>query len=287
MRQCARDADIRVNQASFRPMCLIACAWNVHPSFPLVLVANRDEFHARPTAALAPWDDHPQILGGRDLEAGGGWLAIDRTRPRLAAVTNVREPASPIPRASRGRLVSDYLSGDESAVGFAELRRADGDRYGPFNLLLWDGEELVVTTNRLKPRWETLAWGIHGLSNGGIEQPWPKTQRLMARLESWIESVDSRAAEPNLDPLYEALADQHRPDDAALPETGIGLERERLLSTAFIRLPGYGTRASQIVLIGRDGRTLFAERRFVDGGVPAGEQRLDFMRPSELKAPQR
>lgn len=259
-------------------MCLIACAWNAHPLYPLVLVANRDEFHARPTASLGVWDEQPQILGGRDLEAGGAWLALDRHRPRLAAVTNVREPAPPLPRASRGRLVSDYLSGDESAVGYAELRRVDGDDYGPFNLLLWDGEELVMATNRPQPHWETVAPGIHGLSNGGLDAPWPKTRQLMARLTAWLTSADAGAAEPNLDPLYAALADEQRPADAELPDTGVGIERERLLSTAFIRLPGYGTRASQIVLIGRDGRTVFAERRFSDGGLPAGEQRLDFMR---------
>ncbi len=263
-------------------MCLIACAWNAHPLYPLVLVANRDEFHARPTASLGVWDEQPQILGGRDLEAGGGWLALDRHRPRLAAVTNVREPAPSMPRASRGRLVSDYLNGDESAVGFAELRRVDGNDYGPFNLLLWDGEELVMATNRLKPRWETVASGIHGLSNGGLDAPWPKTRQLMARLADWLASidvgVDADGAGPNLDPLYAALADEQRPADAELPDTGVGIDRERLLSTAFIRLPGYGTRASQIVLIRRDGRTLFTERRFADGGRPAGEQQLDFMR---------
>lgn len=259
-------------------MCLIACAWNVHPSFPLVLVANRDEFHARPTAPLAPWDDQPQIIGGRDLEAGGGWLALDRSRPRLAAVTNFREPASATPLRSRGQLVSDYLGGKESAAGYAELRRIDGNRYGPFNLLLWDGKELVIATNRRSPHWKTMAPGIHGLSNGSFEQPWPKTRRLMARLEAWLASADADPEAPDLDPLYRALADQQRPDDAELPDTGFGLERERLLSTAFIRLPGYGTRASQIVLIGRDGRTRFVERRFAEDGVPAGEQRLDLVR---------
>lgn len=259
-------------------MCLIACAWNTHPDYPLVLVANRDEFHARPTAQLGVWDDHPQIVGGRDLEAGGGWLAVDRGRPRLAAVTNVREGAPPTPRVSRGRLVRDYLSGDESAVSYAELRRVDGDDYGPFNLLLWDGEELVMATNRLKPRWETVAPGVHGLSNGGLDAPWPKTRLLMARLDAWLQSAAARAAEPELSPLFDALADQQQPDDAELPDTGIGIERERLLSTAFIRLPGYGTRASQVVMVDRQGRTLFAERRFADGGVPAGEQRLRFTR---------
>ena len=263
-------------------MCLIAFAHNVHPSCPLVLLANRDEFHARPTAPLAPWDDHPDILGGRDLEARGGWLALDRRRPRLAAVTNVRETPATRPLLSRGALVRDFLSGDELAVSFAEQRRVDGNDYGPFNLLLWDGDDLIVATNRLKPRWEAVQAGVHGLSNGSFDQPWPKTRRLVTALSGWLDSPAGRASGPNedvdLESLYAALADEHRPADAELPDTGIGIERERILSTAFIKLPGYGTRASQIVMIGRDGRTLFAERRFGENGSLVGEQRQVFKR---------
>jgi uncharacterized protein with NRDE domain len=263
-------------------MCLIAFASNVHPSCPLVLIANRDEFHARPTAALGPWDGAPQIVGGRDLEAGGGWLAIDRQRPRLAAVTNVREVAPPPglvgPFQSRGALVHDYLAGDDAAACVAEMRRVDGNDYGPFNLLLWDGEELIVATNRPKPRWETVGTGVHGLSNGSFEGPWPKTRRLIAGLSAWLALDAGRAARPDertdLAPLYALLADEHRADDADLPDTGFGLERERLLAPAFIRLPGYGTRASQIVIIGRDGQRLFAERRYGAEGVLLGETRL-------------
>ena len=147
-------------------MCLIAFAWNAHPDFPLVLVANRDEFHARPTAPLAPWTDAPDILGGRDLQAGGGWLALRRGQQRLAAVTNIREALPVLPQLSRGQLVRDYVSGDDCAVTFAEMRRVDGNDYGGFNLLLWDGADLIYATNRLKPRWETVTPGIHGISNG-------------------------------------------------------------------------------------------------------------------------
>jgi uncharacterized protein with NRDE domain len=263
-------------------MCLIAFAYNVHPACPLVLIANRDEFHARPAAPLGPWDEHPDILGGRDLQAGGGWLAIDRRRPRLAAVTNVREALPPPPARSRGDLVRGFLAGDDLAVAFAELRRVDGNDYGPFNLLLWDGEDLIVATNRLKPRWETVEPGVHGLSNGSFDQPWPKTRRLTAALGDWLGSPAGRASLPDdavdLEPLYAALADEHRPDDSELPDTGMGIERERLLSSAFIKLPGYGTRASQIVMLGRDGRTLFAERRFGADGALIGEARVVVVR---------
>ncbi|HET7796941.1 MAG TPA: NRDE family protein, partial [Nevskia sp.] len=145
-------------------------------------------------------------------------------------------------------------------------------------LLLWDGEELVVATNRLKPCWETVSPGVHGLSNGAFDQPWPKTTRLSAALSAWLAANDPTAPNLDLAPLYAALADEHRPDDAALPNTGVGIERERVLSTAFIRLPGYGTRASQIVIIGADGRTLFAERRYGEDGGVTGEQRIEFQR---------
>lgn len=259
-------------------MCLIAFAYHVHPACPLVLIANRDEFHGRPAAPLGPWQDHPDILGGRDLQAGGGWLAIDRRRPRLAAVTNFREATPPQPAQSRGELVRGFLAGDDLAVAFAELRRVDGNDYGPFNLLLWDGDDLIVATNRPKPHWEAVQPGIYGLSNGRFESPWPKTRQLVAALRQWLDSPAGRSALPDeaagLEPLYTALADEHRPADRELPDTGIGLERERMLASAFIKLPGYGTRASQIVMFGRDGRALFAERRFgADGGL-VGEARV-------------
>jgi uncharacterized protein with NRDE domain len=255
-------------------MCLIAYAWNAHPSWPLVLVANRDEFRDRPAAALAPWTDDERILGGRDLEADGGWLAIRRDVRKLAAVTNVREIPLAKPDKSRGLLVADYLRGDESAVGYAELRRMDGNDYGPFNLMLWDGEDLVLATNRLKPRWENAAHGVRGLSNGRLESVWPKTARVSAALAAWLKQL-GRGDEPDLEPLFEALADQTPTPDAELPDTGIGLERERMLSSPFIHLPGYGTRASSVVLVGLGGQTIFAERSLDANGQSLGLVRIE------------
>ncbi len=254
-------------------MCLIAFAWNAHPDFPLVLVANRDEFHARPTAPLAPWTDAPDILGGRDLQAGGGWLALRRGQQRLAAVTNIREALPVLPQLSRGQLVRDYVSGDDCAVTFAEMRRVDGNDYGGFNLLLWDGADLIYATNRLKPRWETVTPGIHGISNGPMDEPWPKTTRLTASLREWLGGLVF-STEPEIEPLFSALADERRPLDAELPDTGVGIERERVLSPPFIRLPGYGTRASSVILISRDGRALFVERSFGENGTRGEERRL-------------
>lgn len=254
-------------------MCLIAFAWQAHPRFPLILIANRDEFHARPTAALGPWPDAPDVLGGRDLREGGGWLALNARQRRLAAVTNVREAIpDPPPPLSRGQLVREFVIGNDLAVSFAEMRRVDGNLYGGFNLMLWDGEDLIVATNRLKPRWEAVSPGLHGISNGAFDAPWPKTARLVAALSDWLSAVPA-AGVPDIEPLFTALADEQRPADAALPDTGIGLERERMLSSPFIRLPGYGTRASSVVLIGRDGEALVVERSFDEAGTRGEEHR--------------
>ncbi len=252
-------------------MCLIAIGWNVHPEYPLVLIANRDEFHARPTAPLAPWTDAPMVLGGRDLKEGGGWLALRRERRRLAAVTNVREPTTDASLRSRGRLVQNYIVGDDSAVVYAEQLRVDANAYGPFNLLLWDGEELILATNCPKPHWESVPSGLHGISNGSFDAPWPKTSRVMDGLQDWLDGRD----DADIEPLFVALTDEQRAPDAELPDSGIGLERERMLSAPFIRLPGYGTRASSVVLVHRSGRTLFVERSFGELGTPAGERRFE------------
>lgn len=256
-------------------MCLIAFAWNAHPRYPLILVANRDEFHARPAAPLAAWSDAPDVLGGRDLKEGGGWLALSRAHPRLAAVTNVREPQVAIAPRSRGALVRDFVAGVDCAVAFAETLRVVGNDYGPFNLLLWDGEDLIYATNRLKPRWETVPRGIYGLSNGGFDAPWPKACRLTAALRQWLGRIDSPdAAEPDLEPLFAALADETIAADAELPNTGVGIETERRLSPPFIRGSAYGTRASSVVLVDRAGHAVFAERSFGPDGRRGETRRL-------------
>jgi len=256
-------------------MCLIAFAWDAHPDYALVVIANRDEYHARPTAPLAPWTDAPQVLGGRDLKEGGGWLALRSERPKLVAVTNVREPLPTTPKRSRGALVRDFITEQGCAASFAERHRIDGDHYAGFNLLLWDGEELIYETNRPTPHWESVTAGVYGISNGAFDPPWPKTLRLTQRLKTLLTEMPRDSA-PALEPLFAALADEQRAPDAEVPQTWVGFERERQLSSAFIRLPGYGTRASSVVLIGRDGKGLFAERSFDGEGALAGEHSETF-----------
>ena len=254
-------------------MCLISFAWNAHPEYTLVLAANRDEFHGRPSAPLAPWADAPGVIGGRDLREGGSWLALSAAS-RLAAVTNVREPHLAAAPHSRGELVKDFVSGSAAAAEQAARVHAAGDAYGPHNLLLWDGRQLVFVSNRNQAQPRPVQPGIHGISNGPYDAPWPKTQRLSASLGEWL-SARGNAGTEDIEPLLEALADERGASDAELPQTGVGLEMERLLAPAFIRSERYGTRASTVLLIRRDGGATLFERSFGPDKKPLGEVRLE------------
>lgn len=249
-------------------MCLIAFAWNNHPRWRLVLAGNRDEFHARPSAPLARWDDAP-IIGGRDLEAGGSWLGVTDAG-RCCVVTNVRDPRDPQLGVSRGMLVTDYLGGDADAVAHARQLLSSVAGYRPFNLLTFDAQAAFYLGNRPNPRAQVVTSGVHGLSNADFNTPWPKTRALMQHLQHWVDDGN----ETDIAPLFEALADERTAPEAQLPDTGIGLERERWLSAAFIRGADYGTRASTVVLIGHDGGGMMAERRFGPNGHFIGESRL-------------
>lgn len=265
-------------------MCLIALAWRMHPRYRLILAANRDEFHARPTLPLAEWEDAPQIVGGRDALHGGSWLAL-RGR-RLAAVTNVRRPPQQEGR-SRGELVADFVRGDADAAAAMRALADEAAQYRPFNLLVHDGDSLAFASNRSDTAsagtasWpafatRTLDPGIHGVSNGPLDAPWPKTTMLMAKLGEWIaaSAADLSADNaPDLEPIFAALADTTLAADDRLPDTGIGLERERFLSPAFIAHPTYGTRASTVVLIAED-RVDIIERQFGPESLFLGERRI-------------
>jgi uncharacterized protein with NRDE domain len=255
-------------------MCLVSIAWKQSERYPLVIAANRDEYHARPTLPVREWDDAPGVFGGRDLRAGGGWLALSRDG-RLAAVTNVREGQRVSTGTSRGLLVSEFLrrGAGAGAVAEAERRHAEAGQFGPYNLLLWDGRDLVHATNRPAASWQLLPPGLHGVSNGALNSPWPKLQRVAAALRHWLQQPASDS-DPDVSSLLGALADVSVAPDAELPDTGVGLETERRLAPPFIRGAEYGTRASSVVLVGRDGRTLFVERNYDPGGVRTGEERI-------------
>lgn len=255
-------------------MCLIALAWKVHPRYPLALIANRDELHARPTAPAGFDPEAPHVYGGRDLVAGGGWLQAS-TRGRLAAVTNVRNglSAQEAPR-SRGSLVRDFVRAGEGAMESVRALEQEASQFGPFNLLLWDGHDLAFASNQPRPQHAPVAPGIHAMSNGAFDAPWPKSTFATRALEAWIGSIADDAEDagipPDIEPLFSALADRGIAPDSDLPDTGVGIELERTLSPPFVLDSRYGTRCSSVVLVG-DGGILFAERRFGPDGAQQGE----------------
>jgi uncharacterized protein with NRDE domain len=251
-------------------MCVIAFACNVHPRWRLLLVGNRDEAHARPSAPLDRWTDAPDLIAGRDLEAGGTWMGV-RAPGRACVVTNVRDPGARRDRASRGWLVTDFLKGGDSAARHAVALEATATRYRPFNLLLFDVEAARFVSNDPDVRARTVADGVHGLSNGDLDAPWPKVKRAVAALEGWMA-----AGADDFAPLFEAFADEMPAPDAALPDTGVGIELERVLSPVFVRGERYGTRATTLIALSHDGGGLIEEHRFGPDGVVQGQTALRF-----------
>jgi uncharacterized protein with NRDE domain len=250
-------------------MCLIAFAWQSHPHYPLVVVANRDEYLDRPAVPAHWWHDATDLLAGRDLEAGGTWMGLARNG-RFAALTNYRDPSQRRTGApSRGKLVRDALEGRNDTVTTLEHIAADSARYAGFNLLVGDGDTLGIhesTTGSVR----LLEPGIYGLSNHLLDTPWPKLARARSHLAALLPRL------PHEQGVLELLRDDTLVADPHLPDTGVSLEWERLLSPAFIRAPGYGTRCSSLVLVGRDGRTHFREWTWDGDGLPRSEVVHDF-----------
>ncbi|MCM2358585.1 MAG: NRDE family protein [Geobacteraceae bacterium] len=237
-------------------MCLIVFATDCHPRYRLVLAANRDEYFSRPTAPAAFWEDAPHVLAGRDLLAGGTWLGVTRER-RLAAVTYYREPSKPVHQLpSRGMLAADFLKGTMTPAEYREQLQREEGKYGGFNLLFGDDSGLCYHANRGEGS-SRVAAGIHGLSNGLLDTPWPKVVAARKRLEHLLR--DGTVAP---DELFALLADRGAYPDPQLPDTGFGIERERTLSPIYVSGNEYGTRSSTVILIGRDNRVEFLERTF-------------------------
>jgi uncharacterized protein with NRDE domain len=251
-------------------MCLILVAWQVHPDWPLVVAANRDEFCARRSAGADFWSDHPGVLAGRDLEAGGTWLGISRTG-RFAALTNYRDPAANRPDApSRGHLVADFLTGRLGIDDYlAALSPAD---YNGFNLLLGDatGNGRLLAFSNVSMEKHELAPGVYGLSNALLDTPWPKVGAGKTALEAAL------AALPDETGLWRLLRDDTIHPDDALPATGVPLAWERLLSAAFIRGAGYGTRCSTVLKVGADGTASFDEQSWLPGNRSGVRHRFRF-----------
>lgn len=235
-------------------MCLILFAYRIHPKYRLIVAANRDEFYARPTAPLDFWQDYPEVLAGRDLAQRGTWMGVTSIG-RFAAITNFRDPQSIKSSApSRGELVSDYLIGEMGPRGYLEQLTATAHRYNGFNLLAGDADQLCYYSNYDKDI-HSLTPGIYGLSNHLLDTNWPKVARGKAQLTKIIQAHDN----PSDEALFSVLQDQTAAADDHLPNTGVDLAWERILSSIFIASPEYGTRSSSVLKIDMKGKMKFSE----------------------------
>ncbi|WP_439567319.1 NRDE family protein [Sphingopyxis sp.] len=229
-------------------MCVVALAWQVHADWPLILIGNRDEFHARPAAPLSEWDDGSGIVAGRDIQAGGTWLGVHRPSGRVVVVTNVRGAMPDPAKDSRGALVVDMLRGTGR---FAAPVAADLDRCNAFNLFAVGGGQARLLTNRPQPRIAALGPGVHALANEPVDTPCPRAERLRSALAA---VVDARADPQGLLDTLTATSDP----------------------ALFLRGDVYGTRASTLLAVATDGTAKMIERRYEAGGRPVGTTALQY-----------
>lgn len=245
-------------------MCTILFSWKSTKNENLVLLANRDEFYRRPTKTAHWWEDFPDILAGRDMQAGGTWMGINKNG-RIAAITNYRKFPMESYATSRGDLVKRFLTGRESQDSFLNFLNEKGDQYDGFNLIFGNLDEIHYFSNR--GNHQLLKPGLYGLSNHLLDTPWPKVANGKKKFQEILENGN-----PDKEHFFELLSDKERARDIDLPDTGIGLEKERMLSSIFIKSPDYGTRLSTVLRIDKSGLVDFHERSF----VPENENKFSF-----------
>ena len=249
-------------------MCLAVVALRAHPRYPLVIAANRDEYHQRPTQPAHWWSEG--WLAGRDLEAGGTWLGIDRAG-RWALLTNVREGGRRDPNApSRGGLVTGLLAAALPIAQALPATVASGARHNGFNLLAGERDHAYWGSNRTALT-RALDSGIHGLSNDLLDTPWPKVKNTKRAIAAWCAGGDALLA-----PLLAILGVREVADDAELPSTGVTLAMERMLSAPFIVSDNYGTRSSTVIAIDCEDRARMIERSFDPQGHATGDVDVEF-----------
>ncbi|MDG1581241.1 NRDE family protein [Pseudomonas sp. GOM6] len=252
-------------------MCLIVFAWRPDHALPLVLAANRDEFYARSSLPLGEWSDMPGLFAGRDLQAGGTWLGVNR-KGRFAALTNIRDPHQAQGLHSRGELAVEFLRGERDAETFlAELQPRLG-LYSGFNLLLGDRHALYYFNSK-EGQARRLQAGLYGLSNAELDTPWPKVLRASEKLAAALNT-------PQPEQLLALMRDRQQPPRSLLPDTGIGLDWEQLLSSMFIVGPGYGTCSSNALLLDSGGGVTLVEQRYDTQGQIAGESAIQLPAPA-------
>jgi|JI10StandDraft_1071094.scaffolds.fasta_scaffold166571_1 uncharacterized protein with NRDE domain len=237
-------------------MCILFLAIEQHRDYPLIILANRDEFQQRPTTIAHFWKEYPDLLAGRDEKEGGTWLGLTR-QGRISAITNYRDiPLHKEGRQSRGLLVREYLTSNTSSADYLDLLVANKDKYNPYNILIGNREELFVYNN-VSNQTQKLETGFHGLSNAYLNSPWPKISRGIEGLKNYI--LNSKLEKED---LFTIMKDETKAPDSLLPDTGVGLEKERFLSSIFLQDQVYGTRSTAILLFDRHNAVSFYERTY-------------------------
>lgn len=251
-------------------MCLIIFNWEPDSIRPLTLAANRDEFHMRASLDAHFWEDHPQVFAGRDLEKNGTWLGTAKNKHntsfRLAALTNFRSLDNKQYMHSRGEITQNFLSSHESALAYAQ--GISFDQYAGFNALFFDGTSLVYAHHEpsINPDIFTLEKGIYGLSNAKLNSPWPKVENSLKAFQTLANNAPHKES---VEHLLKFLRDNSHAEDSSLPDTGVGIELERMLSPAFIISPSYGTRTASVVIVDQqedEQSVYFHERQFSNTG---------------------
>lgn len=258
-------------------MCILFIAINQHKEFPLIILANRDEFQERPTTAAHFWKEYPDLLAGRDEKEGGTWLGVTR-QGKISALTNYRDiPLHKEGRLSRGHLVRDYLISEKSSKEYLDFLIRERGNYNPYNILIGNKEELFVYNN-ISNETNKLEDGFHGLSNAYLNSPWPKLNRGVEAMKNYILNN-----EINHDELFSIMKDETKAPDELLPDTGVGLEKERFLSSIFLKSPVYGTRSTAILLFDRHNAVSFYEKSYSPNGDTVGEFQSEFNLVGEKK----
>lgn len=240
-------------------MCTVLFAYKVHPQFPFIFAANRDEFYDRPTAKAQYWNDHPHVLAGRDLEKMGTWMGVTKSG-KFAALTNFRDPNQPKEgKRSRGELVSNFLIKNQSVNDYSKDLQATTDQYQKYNLIFGNTDNLYYFTN-VTNELKMLTPGIYGLSNHLLNTNWPKVVKGRNLLHECIEDVEK----VDFHCLFQILKDHTISPDYLLPNTGVSIDLERQLSPLFVQTHNYGTVSSTILMLSTLKEVTFIERSFTN-----------------------
>ncbi|GAB6161826.1 NRDE family protein [Desulfothermus naphthae] len=242
-------------------MCIALIACNFFNDYPLIILSNRDEYHNRPTERAHFWKDYPDILAGKDLEQGGTWFGINKQNGKIGLLTNFREPGEERNKHSRGALVVNFLINNYLPEHYLSLLKKSKKNYNGYNLIFGTKEKLYYFNN-VKSISLHLSKGVHVLSNGILNEPWPKCERLR---ELFLQLTRDCTTIPSVEKLFTILRDDTTFPDEKLPDTGVGIKLERFLCPIFIKDPKYGTRTSTVLLMKKNNWVSFIEITYLRG----------------------